>query len=39
MRAAWFPAAEFEEMAGRGEITDSQSLAAYLLLRLHDDRR
>jgi 8-oxo-dGDP phosphatase len=36
MRAAWFPAAEFEAMAGRGDITDSQSLAAYLLLRLHD---
>ena len=36
MRAAWFPAAEFEAMARRGEIADSQSLAAYLLLRLHD---
>jgi 8-oxo-dGTP pyrophosphatase MutT (NUDIX family) len=38
MRTAWFPAAEFETMAGRGEITDAQSLAAYLLLRLHDER-
>jgi len=36
MRTAWFPAAEFEAMARRGEITDSQSLAAYLLLGLHD---
>lgn len=35
MRAAWFGIAEFEEMARRGEITDAQSLAAYLLLRLH----
>jgi 8-oxo-dGTP pyrophosphatase MutT (NUDIX family) len=39
MRAAWFPAAEFEAMARRGEISDSQSLAAYLLLRLHDADR
>jgi 8-oxo-dGTP pyrophosphatase MutT (NUDIX family) len=38
MRAAWFPTAEFETMAARGEITDSQSLAAYLLLSLHDRR-
>jgi 8-oxo-dGDP phosphatase len=38
MRTAWFPAAEFETMARRGEITDAQSLAAYLLLRLHDGR-
>ena len=38
MRTAWFPAAEFETMARRGEITDAQSLAAYLLLRLHDER-
>src|SRR5688572_13979916 len=37
MRAAWFSTAEFETMCGRGEITDAQSLAAYLLLRLHDD--
>ncbi|WP_308283132.1 NUDIX hydrolase [Pseudonocardia nigra] len=39
MRAAWFTAQEFEAMAARGEITDSQSLAAYLLLTLHDRRR
>jgi 8-oxo-dGDP phosphatase len=38
MRAAWFDAARFEAMVGRGEITDSQSLAAYLLLTLHDRR-
>lgn len=38
MRSAWFPAAEFEAMAASGEITDSQSLAAYLLLQLHDRR-
>ncbi|MGH3566509.1 MAG: NUDIX domain-containing protein [Pseudonocardia sp.] len=37
MRAAWFDTAEVEAMARRGEITDAQSLAAYLLLRLHDD--
>ena len=38
MRAAWFTVAEFEEMARTGEVTDSQSLAAYLLLQLHDRR-
>ena len=36
MRAAWFTTAEFEAMCRRSEITDAQSLAAYLLLRLHD---
>jgi 8-oxo-dGTP pyrophosphatase MutT (NUDIX family) len=36
MRAAWFTTAEFEAMARSGEMTDSQSLAAYLLLQLHD---
>jgi 8-oxo-dGDP phosphatase len=36
MRTAWFTAAEFEAMARAGELTDSQSLAAYLLLQLHD---
>jgi 8-oxo-dGTP pyrophosphatase MutT (NUDIX family) len=36
MRAAWFTRAEFEDMARSGGLTDSQSLAAYLLLRLHD---
>ncbi|MGH3615533.1 MAG: NUDIX domain-containing protein [Pseudonocardia sp.] len=37
MRAAWFTAAGFEAMVRRGEITDAQSLAAYLLLQLHDN--
>ena len=36
MRAAWFTVAEFEEMARTGELADSQSLAAYALLQLHD---
>jgi ADP-ribose pyrophosphatase YjhB (NUDIX family) len=36
MRAAWFTQCEFEAMAASSEITDSQSLAAYLLLRFHD---
>jgi 8-oxo-dGTP pyrophosphatase MutT (NUDIX family) len=38
MRTAWFTIAEFEEMARAGELADSQSLAAYLLLQLHDKR-
>jgi 8-oxo-dGTP pyrophosphatase MutT (NUDIX family) len=38
MRAAWFTTTEFEAMARSGEMTDSQSLAAYLLLQLHDRR-
>ena len=36
MRTAWFTVAEFEDMARSGELADSQSLAAYLLLQLHD---
>jgi 8-oxo-dGTP pyrophosphatase MutT (NUDIX family) len=36
MRTAWFTIAEFEGMARSGELADSQSLAAYLLLQLHD---
>ena len=36
MRQAWFTTAEFEEMARTGELADSQSLAAYLLLQLYD---
>jgi 8-oxo-dGTP pyrophosphatase MutT (NUDIX family) len=36
MRTAWFTLAEFEHLARSGELTDSQSLAAYLLLQLHD---
>ena len=38
MRAAWFPTAELEKMVQAGEITDSPTLAAYLLLQLHDRR-
>ena len=38
MRAAWFRTAEFEEMVRRSEIVDAQSVAAYLLLLLHDRR-
>lgn len=34
MRAAWFTRSEFEAMVHRGELTDAQSLAAYLLLCL-----
>jgi hypothetical protein len=36
MRTAWFTVAEFEEMARGGDLADSQSLAAYQLLQLHD---
>jgi 8-oxo-dGTP pyrophosphatase MutT (NUDIX family) len=36
MRTSWFTVDEFEEMARSGELADSQSLAAYLLLQLHD---
>ena len=36
MRTAWFSVAEFEDMIRKGELADSQSLAAYLLLQLHD---
>ena len=36
MTTAWFTVAEFEEMVRTGGVTDSQSLAAYLLLQLHD---
>jgi 8-oxo-dGDP phosphatase len=39
MRQAWFTTAEFEVMAHGGEIADSQSLGAYLLLQLYDRRR
>ena len=34
LRTAWFSTAEFETMCRRSEITDAQTLAAYLLLRL-----
>lgn len=36
MRSAWFTVAEFEEMIRDGRIVDAQTLAAYLLLVLHD---
>lgn len=36
MRSAWFTVAEFDAMIRSGEVTDAQSLAAYLLLRLRD---
>jgi 8-oxo-dGTP pyrophosphatase MutT (NUDIX family) len=36
MRQAWFTIAEFEAMIAGGEITDAQSVAAYMLLVLHD---
>jgi 8-oxo-dGDP phosphatase len=36
MQAAWFTTAEFEAMVRAGEISDSQTVAAYLLLELHD---
>ncbi|BBG04242.1 8-oxo-dGTP pyrophosphatase MutT (NUDIX family) [Pseudonocardia autotrophica] len=39
MRSSWFTAGEFEELVRTGGITDAQTLAAYALLRLHDDRR
>jgi len=35
MRSAWFTTAEFEETVREGGIVDAQTLAAYLLLRLH----
>ena len=38
MRTAWFSVAEFEEMVRDGRIVDAQTLAAYLLLVLHDRR-
>jgi 8-oxo-dGDP phosphatase len=36
MRTAWFTTGEVEKMVRSGEITDSPTLAAYLLLQLHD---
>uniref|UniRef100_UPI0015F058EA NUDIX domain-containing protein n=1 Tax=Pseudonocardia pini TaxID=2758030 RepID=UPI0015F058EA len=39
MRQAWFTTREFEQMIVAGEITDSQSIAAYQLLLLHDRRK
>lgn len=36
MRSAWFSRAELETMLANGEVTDAQSLAAYLRLLLHE---
>jgi 8-oxo-dGTP pyrophosphatase MutT (NUDIX family) len=36
MRTAWFTVAEFEAMVREGELVDSPSLAAYLLLQLRE---
>jgi 8-oxo-dGTP pyrophosphatase MutT (NUDIX family) len=36
MRMAWFSRAEVEKMMAGGMITDAQSMAAYLLLQLHE---
>lgn len=36
MRAKWFTTAEFEDMVRGSEVTDAQTIAAYLLLQLHD---
>jgi 8-oxo-dGTP pyrophosphatase MutT (NUDIX family) len=36
MQARWFTVAEFEDMVRRSEVVDAQTLAAYLLLVLHD---
>jgi 8-oxo-dGDP phosphatase len=38
MRTRWFTITEFEEMARRSELVDAQTLAAYLLMLLHDRR-
>ncbi len=39
MRTRWFTTAEFERMVRDGELVDAQSLAAYLLLRLHENKQ
>jgi hypothetical protein len=38
MITAWFERAEVEKMMAGGEITDAQSMAAYLLLLLLHER-
>jgi 8-oxo-dGDP phosphatase len=38
MRSAWFSASEIERMIVGGDITDAQSIAAWMLLRLADRR-
>ncbi|GAA3433870.1 NUDIX hydrolase [Kutzneria kofuensis] len=39
MRSAWIHRAEFEAMIARGEISDAQTVAAYMLLLLHESRQ
>ncbi|MFC0433196.1 NUDIX hydrolase [Kutzneria buriramensis] len=39
MRTAWFHRAEVEAMIARGEISDAQTVAAYMLLLLHESRQ
>jgi 8-oxo-dGDP phosphatase len=36
MRTAWIGRAEFEQMIQRREVTDSQSIAAYAMLLMHE---
>jgi hypothetical protein len=36
MTMAWFDRSEVEKMMAGGEVTDAQSLAAYVLLLLHE---
>ncbi|GAA0939362.1 NUDIX hydrolase [Pseudonocardia zijingensis] len=38
MQARWFTVAEFEAMVRGSEVVDAQTLAAYLLLLLHERR-
>lgn len=38
MRSAWFTRADFERMIADGEITDAQSMAAWLMFLLHERR-
>ncbi len=38
MRQAWVPRATFEEMIGRGDITDASTMAAYALLLISERR-
>jgi 8-oxo-dGDP phosphatase len=35
MQARWFSISEFEGMVRRSELVDAQTLAAYLLMLLH----
>jgi 8-oxo-dGTP pyrophosphatase MutT (NUDIX family) len=36
MRTGWFTRDQFEKLIVRGEITDAQSIAAYMLLRFYE---